>query len=239
MMLDAGVPREALGPARLCRSGMTKLPIEVQRAFEDKYGIPVVLSYGATEFGGVVIQMEYEHALEWGQRKLGSTGRAYGEAKVRVVDPDSGAVLGPGEEGLLEVLVPSIQPDWARTSDLAMIDDDEFVFVLGRADGAIMRGGFKLLPEAIEDALIQHPNIEAAGVAGVDDRRLGEVPAALIEMKPGKPPLSDAELEAHVRRLLPATHVPVLWRHVATMPRTASLKIARAEVKRLLDEARP
>jgi long-chain acyl-CoA synthetase len=231
MMLDADVPREALGPARSVRSGMTKLPVEVQRAFEDKYGIPVVMSYGATEFGGVVIQMEYEHALEWGQRKLGSTGRAYGEAKVRVVDPASGEVLDPGQEGLLEVLVPSTGPDWTRTSDLAMIDEDEFVFILGRADSAIMRGGFKILPEAIETALVAHPDIEAAAVVGVSDRRLGQVPAALIEMKPGKPALSDAALEAHVRRHVPATHVPAYWRYVERMPRTASLKVSLGDVR--------
>jgi acyl-coenzyme A synthetase/AMP-(fatty) acid ligase len=231
MMLDADVPREALGPARLVRSGMTKLPVETQKAFEDKYGIPVVMSYGATEFGGVVIQMEYEHAIGWGQQKLGSTGRAYGEAKVRVVDAATGEPLGPRQEGLLEVLVPSIDPDWARTSDLAMIDEDEFVYILGRADSAIMRGGFKILPETIETALIQHPDIEAAAVVGVNDRRLGQVPAALIEMKPGKPALSDAELDAHVRRYVPATHVPTYWRHTKTMPRTASLKISLGDVR--------
>jgi acyl-coenzyme A synthetase/AMP-(fatty) acid ligase len=233
MLLDADIPREALGFARSCRSGMTKLPVEVQRAFEDKYGIPVVMSYGATEFGGVVIQMEYEDALEWGQRKLGSTGRAYGEAKVRVVDAVSGKVLRPGQEGLLEVLVPSIGPEWARTSDLAMIDEDEFVFILGRVDSAIMRGGFKILPEAIETALIQHPDIEAAAVIGVSDRRLGQVPAALVEMKPGKSPLSDAELEAHVRRHVPSTHVPAYWRYTETMPRTASLKVSLGDVRAL------
>lgn len=231
-LLDADVPREALGPApRFVRCGMTKLPVETQRAFEDKYGIPIVQSYGATEFGGVVIQMEYEHALEFGQTKLGSTGRAYGEAKVRIVDPDSGEVLGPREQGLLEVMVPSIGPDFVRTSDIAMIDEDEFVYILGRADSAIMRGGFKILPETVENALILHPDIEAAAVLGVADRRLGQVPAALIEMKPSRAPLSDAELEAHVRRHVPSTHVPAYWRFTEKMPRTASLKVSLGDVR--------
>lgn len=234
MMLDADVPREALAHARSCRSGMTRLPVETQRAFEAKYGIPVVMSYGATEFGGVVIQMEVEDALEWGQRKIGSTGRAYGEAQVRVVDPQTGAVLPADKEGLLEVLVPSMGPGWMRTSDLAKIDGDGFVYILGRADSAIMRGGFKLLPETIESAMMRHPDIEAACVVGVDDDRLGQVPAALVEMKPGKARLSDAELDAHARSLLPATHIPVHWRFTDRMPRTASLKVAIGEVKKLL-----
>ena len=54
-----------------------------KEAFKAKYGIPIVLSYGATEFGGVVVQMEEEDALKWGDAKLGSTGRAYGEAQFR------------------------------------------------------------------------------------------------------------------------------------------------------------
>ena len=119
-----------------------------------------------------------------------------------------------------------------------MIDADGFRFIRGRADGAIMRGGFKILPETIEHALVQHPDIEAAAVVGVADRLLGQVPAALIEMKPGKAPLSDAELEAHVRRHVPATHVPVYWRHTETMPRTASLKISLGDVRALFADLR-
>ena len=83
-----------------------------------------------------------------------------------------------------------------------------------------------------------HPttDIEAAAVVGVDDRRLGQVPAALIEMKPGKAPLSDAELEAHVRSHVPSTHVPVYWRYTDKMPRTASLKISLGEVRALFSD---
>ena len=99
-----------------------------------------------------------------------------------------------------------------------------------------MRSGFKILPETVEHALIQHPDIEAAAVVGVADRLLGQVPAALLEMKPGKPPLAEAELEAHVRRHVPATHVPVYWRHTASMPRTASLKISLGDVRRIIGE---
>ena len=54
---------------------MTHVPPEVQRAFEDRYQVPILLTYGATEFGGVVVQMTEQLAAEWGQRKLGSVGR--------------------------------------------------------------------------------------------------------------------------------------------------------------------
>lgn len=234
MLLDADVPKDVLSCATHCRSGMTTVPIELQVAFKKKYGIPIVMSYGATEFGGVVVQMEEEDALEWEDEKLGSTGRAYGEAQVRVMDPETGETLEPGEEGLLEVLVPSIKDGWTRTSDIAKIDEDGFVFILGRADGAIVRGGFKLLPETIESALIQHPDVRAVAVVGVDDERLGQVPGALIELHDGSQKVTAADLEAHVRRHVPATHVPAVWKFTNEIPRTASLKISRADVKDIL-----
>ncbi len=234
MLLDADVPKEALACASHCRSGMTTVPVELQVAFKAKYGIPIVLSYGATEFGGVVIQMEEEDALKWGDAKLGSTGRAYGAAQVRVAHAVTGAVLAPNEEGLLEVLVPSIKDDWVRTSDIARIDEDGFVYILGRSDGAIMRGGFKILPETVESALIQHPGVRAAAIVGIDDERVGQVPGALIELHDTAGKVTAEELEAHVRRHVPATHVPAVWKFTHEIPRTASLKVSRAEVKELL-----
>lgn len=238
MLLDADVPKEALYDASHCRSGMTTVPVELQVAFKAKYGIPIVLSYGATEFGGVVVQMEEEDALKWGDAKLGSTGRAYGAAKVRVTHSDTGEELPPNGEGLLEVLVPSIKNGWTRTSDIARIDEDGFVYILGRSDGAIMRGGFKILPETVESALIQHPGVRAAAVVGVEDERVGQVPGALIELHDTAGEVTAAELEAHVRRHIPATHVPAVWKFTDQIPRTASLKVSRAEVKEILSAGR-
>ena len=234
MLLDADVPKAALGRATHCRSGMTTVPIELQVAFKAKYGIPIVLSYGATEFGGVVVQMEEADALKWGDAKLGSTGRAYGDARVRVTHPDTGEALAPGEQGLLEVLVPSIKDGWSRTSDIARIDEDGFVYILGRSDGAIMRGGFKILPETVESALIQHPGVRGAAVVGIDDERVGQVPGALVELHDAAGEVTAADLEAHVRRLVPSTHVPAVWKFTDQIPRTPSLKVSRAEVKAIL-----
>lgn len=234
MLLDAQVPKAVLGRATHCRSGMTTVPVELQAAFKQKYGIPIVLSYGATEFGGVVVQMEEADALQWGDAKLGSTGRAYGDARVRVTHPDTGEELPANGEGLLEVLVPSIKQGWTRTSDIARIDEDGFVYILGRSDGAIMRGGFKILPETIESALIQHPGVRGAAVVGVEDERVGEVPGALIELHDAAGEVTADDLEAHVRRLVPSTHVPAVWKFTTQIPRTPSLKVSRAEVKAIL-----
>jgi acyl-coenzyme A synthetase/AMP-(fatty) acid ligase len=117
-----------------------------------------------------------------------------------------------------------------------MIDADGFVWHRGRADGAIMRGGFKLLPEVIERALVLHPAVSDAGVVAVPDKRLGEVPGAAIIAKPGCAVPEIAELDAHIRQHLLATHVPVHWRFVETLPKNASHKIDRLALKTLFEE---
>jgi long-chain acyl-CoA synthetase len=234
MVLDADIPREDLASIRRLGTGAAALDPSVQRAFEQRYGIPVLLSYGATEFGGPVTAMTLELHAEWGERKFGSVGRALPGAKLRVINADSGEVLPPGREGVLEVVSPRIGPDWIRTSDIALIDADGFVFHRGRADGAIMRGGFKLLPETIERALLLHPTVSAAAAAGVADARLGQVPAVAVVIKPDARAPSAAELEAHLRAHLPATHIPTRWRFVDALPRTPSFKVDQVALRRLL-----
>jgi long-chain acyl-CoA synthetase len=227
MVLDANIPPADLACIRRFGTGAAPLDPTVQRAFEERYGIPILLSYGATEFGGPVAAMTSELHAEWGARKFASVGRALPGARVRVVDPETGAELPAGQEGLLEVVSPRIGPGWIRTSDVGVLDQDGFLFLHGRADGAIMRGGFKVLPETIERALLTHAAISAAAVLGIADPRLGEVPAAVIQLKPGCGQPSVPELESHLRGRLYATHIPAAWRFVADLPRTPSLKVDR------------
>ncbi|WP_428310603.1 class I adenylate-forming enzyme family protein [Hydrocarboniphaga sp.] len=233
MLLDAQIPPEDLSSLRALGTGAAPLDPNVQRAFEARYGIPILLSYGATEFGGPVSAMTADLHAQWGDAKFGSVGRALPGARLRIVDEDSGAPLPPGSEGLLEVVSPRIGPDWIRTSDIAVLDADGFLFCRGRADGAIMRGGFKLLPEVIERALLLHPAISAAAATGIDDARLGQVPAVALQIKPEHETPSVAQLEAHLRAHLPATHIPLHWRYVDALPRTPSFKVDRPALKRL------
>lgn len=235
MVLDADLPKEDLACLRRLGTGAAPLDPNVHRAFEQRYGVPILLSYGATEFGGPVTAMTLELHAEWGKEKFGSVGRALPGAELRVIDPDTGTVLAAGSEGLLEVISPRIGPHWIRTSDIAVIDADGFVFLHGRNDGAIMRGGFKLLPETIERALTTHPSVAAAAVIAVRDARLGAVPGAAVQFRPGAEPVSAAQLESHVREQLPATHVPVHWRFVDELPRTPSFKVERPALRRMFD----
>ncbi len=239
MVLDADLPREDFASLRFVGTGAAPLDPTLQRAFEERYGVPVILAYGATEFGGPVAGWSLELYDAFGKQKIGSVGKAFPGCQLRVVDADSGEVLAPGEEGLLEVITPRIGPEWIRTSDIAVIDADGFLFHRGRADGAIIRGGFKLLPETIERALLLHPALSAASVVGVSDHRLGQVPAAALQLKPGAEPPTVASLEAHLREHVPATHIPVVWQLFDNLPRTPTMKVDRPALQRILEGDTP
>jgi long-chain acyl-CoA synthetase len=236
-VIDAEIPREDLSSLRALGVGAAPLDPHVQAAFEDRYGIPILVSYGATEFAGPVAAMTLELHAVWGRGKLGTVGRALPGVQLRIVDPESDMVLAAGEEGLIEVVSPRLGPAWIRTADVAVLDADGFLFLSGRADGAIMRGGFKILPESVERALMLHPAVAEAAVAGIADRRLGQVPVALLRLKFGTPSPTKVSLDAHMRRHVLATHVPVNYLFIDEIPRTASLKVDRPAVGRLFDAA--
>lgn len=234
MVLDQDIPKEDLASLQALGTGAAPLDPVVQRAFQDRYGIPVLLSYGATEFGGPVAAMTKRLHDDYGEAKFGSVGRPFGGAEIRVVDPETGVPLPPGQEGQLEVISPRIGPEWIRTSDIAIVDEDGFLFHRGRADGAIIRGGFKLVPEVIERALMLHPAIAAVSIVPVPDRRLGQLPAAAIQFKRGES-AALTDIEHHLRTHVPATHIPARWLIVDDLPKTPSMKIDRPGVIRMFE----
>jgi acyl-coenzyme A synthetase/AMP-(fatty) acid ligase len=233
MIIDAGVPPEDLDGVDAVFGGGGALNPDIQEQFEDIYRIPIYWGYGATEFGGTLIRWTPDMREPFGRTKRGSIGRAMPGADLRVVDPATDLVLPPGQPGLLEAKVPMMSDDFIRTTDLVTIDADGFVFHHGRNDGAIVRGGFKVLPEIVAEALRQYPAISDAAVVGLPDARLGEVPVAAVELRPGSTPPTAQELDAHARSRLPATHIPTRFLVVDALPRTPSMKISLAAVKQL------
>ena len=232
-LLDANIPAEDLASIKVMGSGAAPLDPALQLQFEDRYGIPILLSYGATEFGGPVCAMTPALHGEWSRKKVGTLGKPMAGCDLRVVDPVDGRILGPDEEGLLEVHAPRIQPEWIRTSDIGVIDEDGFMFLRGRSDGAIIRGGFKILPETIEKGLKQNPAIAEVAVVAVPDQRLGQVPGAVIRLNGDAPSPSIEDIALHLRQHVMATHIPVHWRIVESLPRNASMKLDRVAMKEM------
>ncbi len=230
MMLDSDVPADWLASLEVVGVGGGKVDPDLQAKFEAKYGVAVTLAYGATEFAGVVAAWTTELYRQFGKAKRGSSGRAIPSARLRVVDAATGEPLPADEQGILEVSAERIGPDWIRTTDLAHIDADGFLFLDGRADGAINRGGFKVMPETIAAALCQHPAVADAAALGIADARLGEVPVAAVELVPGMQ-ASPGDLRAFLADRLLAWQQPVDIRILGALPRNPSLKVALGELK--------
>ena len=232
MLLDADVPEGDLASLDFLISASGPLDPETRDEFERRYQVPIRLAYGATEFAGSLCAWTPEMLEEFGETKRDSVGRALPDTQLRIVDPDTGAEVAAGEPGLLEAKVAPIGPDWIRTTDIASIDTDGFVTLHGRADGAIIRGGFKILPETVRRVLVSHPGVRDACVVGVDDARLGQVPFAAVEVAPGAEP-SEEELKDLVRQKLPVYNVPVAVVAVGELPRTPALKVSLRDVAAL------
>src|SRR4029077_17710841 len=130
MVLEADLDPADLASVRSVISGTAPLdPADADACYE-KYGIPVLIAYAATEFGGGVAGWNLaDHERYWTQKR-GSVGRAHPGCELRVVCAESGAPLAAGTEGLLEVKAAQLgDGPWIRTTDLARIDDDGFVWI--------------------------------------------------------------------------------------------------------------
>jgi long-chain acyl-CoA synthetase len=237
MLLDADVPKHELASLLAVRSGSAPLPTSLQDSFEDTYGIPILDAYGATEFAGAVAGWTLADHKQFGRSKRGSVGRAQPGTQIRIVNRDTGQVIGKNTVGVLQVISPQINnPEWTSTTDLAEIDDDGFLFIRGRTDDAIIRGGFKIQPSDVSYAICTHPAVFNACVVGIDDERLGQVPVAVVELKKGIEGVSRDELISYLRSKLVAYQIPVALRFVESLPRTPSMKISRHEVKALFSD---
>jgi len=234
MVLDAAPDPEALSSLLAIRSGTAPLEPEVQAEFEQRFGVPILVDYGAAEFIGGLAGWTLVDYKEFGEDKRGSVGRARKDVSIQVVDRKDFSALLSGEIGLVEVKSDRYGPEWIRTNDLARIDDEGFIFLEGRADDAINRGGFKVLPEEVAAVLRKHAAVADAAVVGKSDPRLGQVPVAAIELVQGAENPDPSELDALVRARLPAYMVPVEYRTLPALPRTASMKVSRPELRELL-----
>jgi long-chain acyl-CoA synthetase len=231
MVLHSDLTAEDLASIRAVTSGTAPLSPEDSDAFTAKFGIPVLTSYAATEFGGGVAGWTLADYQKYWHVKRGSVGRPSLGAQLRVVD-DEGTPLDPGRDGLLEVKPGQLGPtgDWVRTTDMARIDEDGFLWILGRADQAIIRGGFKVMPDDVRAALEGHPAVRGAAVVGRPDDRLGETPVAMVELRDAGS-VDAGTLIEFLRTRLAHYEIPTDIAVVEQLPRTPSGKADLSAVR--------
>jgi acyl-CoA synthetase (AMP-forming)/AMP-acid ligase II len=237
----------AIRPAavRFVRSASAPLPRAALERFEDALGIPVVETYGMTEAASMITANPLD-----GPRKPGSAGQPAG-AEVRVLVPGDGARAG--EVGRVQIRgngvitryaeggrPGAIDPaGWLDTGDLGYLDADGYLFLVGRSDDVINRGGEKIYPREIEEILLAQPGVRSVAVVGAADDVLGECPVAYVIPEDGWP---EEKVEALLREAcqaeLPRHKVPSVFRLVGELPLGPTGKISRRRLKDLVTAQR-
>ncbi len=235
MLMDANIPPEDFSSLVAFRTGTAPLDPELADAFYERYQIPVLQNYGATEFSGGVAGWTLDDFKNHWRDKWGAVGRLNAGVEARIVDPESQQPVADGAEGLLELRAPNVGDGatWVRTTDLAVLDSDRFLWIKGRFDGAIIRGGFKILPDDVVKAMQEHPSVLEAAVVGIPDPRLGQVPVAAYIVRASAPPITPDQLKAWLKQMLLPYQVPVVLKQVDELPRTPSLKVSQPQLKEM------
>jgi long-chain acyl-CoA synthetase len=163
----------------------------------------------------------------------------------RIVDVQTRVPVPVGEVGELMTRGPQViesfwhkpeesraafEDGWLRTGDLGRADEAGWFYIVDRAKDVIVASGFKIWPREIEDVLLEHPAVSEAAVVGVADSYRGEAPKAFVVLRAGKTVATD-ELNAFCRERLAPYKVPRLFRLVESMPKTASGKVLRRELR--------
>ncbi len=239
MVLDANVAPEQLRSLVSVNCGTAALDPDVADEFTSRYGIPVLTAYGATEFPGGLVGWTLADYKQFADTKRGSAGRARPGIRIKITDPETGSDVPWSTEGTVTVFSPQATgptvDGWVATNDIGRMDEDGFVWIVGRSDDAINRGGFKIVPQVVEKVLRDHPAVTDAGVTGVPDVRLGHVPVAAVTVRF---PVTEDELKAWAGERLAKYQIPTEIRIVDELPRTTSLKVSKDGLRQLFQKSK-
>jgi acyl-CoA synthetase (AMP-forming)/AMP-acid ligase II len=241
---------DSLRSLREVWTGGADCPESIRRAFETKFGRPVLATYGLSE-APTVVSIDSPDGLH----RPGASGRPLPHLRVRIAD-EHGATAAPGDTGEIrvsaaddryrpmlgywnrpEASAEALDQGELRTGDLGFLDDQGFVHVRDRAGLLIIRGGANVYPAEVERALADHRHVAAAAVFGVADERLGERVAALIEVRDLEAFARDGGIDAvldHLREQLARYKVPERIAVVDALPRNAMGKVVRTGLVDLL-----
>jgi len=220
--------------------GAAPLPLGLQKSFEERFGHNIVQEYGLTE-GTCVSSID-----NIGSRRAGSVGRALENNAIRIVDDkgenvaigDMGEVIIHGDNVMLgyydepEFTRETIRGEWLYTGDLGKLDDDGYLFILDRKKDIIIKSGENIYPTDIENILIKHPEIAECAVVGIPHEIEGECPKAYVVLVE-RAKITAEEIIQFCREYLPNRWCPESIEVVSSLPRTASGKVRKRELKDL------
>lgn len=228
--------------------GGSKVPLPlVRKALALLPDVGFVNAYGLTETSSTIAVLgpdDHRAALASAEdavlRRLGSVGQPVPGVEVQIRD-EHGAVLGPGETGELFVRGDQVsgryaeigsvldEQGWFPTKDVGMLDEEGYLFIGGRSDDTIIRGGENIAPAEIEDVLVEHPGVRDCAVVGPEDPQWGQIIVAVVVRADSADP-DPEELREYVRAQLRGSRTPdrVVFRD--ELPTNATGKVLRREL---------
>lgn len=203
----------------------------IQRA--EELQIPVLQTYGMTETSSQTTTLQPADA----ERKIGSSGKPLFLYQVKIEGTENA-----GEAGEILIHGPQVTPGyigrfserevqadgWLHTGDIGYLDEEGFLFVVDRRSDLIVSGGENVYPAEIEKVLLAHPAVREAGVCGAPDEKWGEVPVAFVVLNK---PAEAEELLAYCKQQIASYKTPKQLKFVESLPRNASNKLLRRELK--------
>ena len=228
-------PVDSFATVRLALSGAAKMPEDATRRLQDRFGLQLAEGYGLTEASPVVTSSA---GLPL---KIGSVGKVLDGMTVRLVDEDGDDAL-EGDSGEIWVKGPNVfmgyldDPEqtervltadgWLRTGDIAVTDDDGYLFLVDRAKDLIIVSGFNVYPAEVEDVIAEHPTVAEVGVVGVPHPHTGEAVKAWVVVRPGMS-VDEDTLIAWCTERLARYKSPSKILFVDELPRNVSGKLLR------------
>lgn len=226
---------------RFCMSGGAPLPVEVKKSFEKNTGCVVVEGYGLTESTPVVCVNPVV-----GENKPGSIGLPLPGTTVEIINPDDKTTpVKNGERGELCVRGPQVMKGYwnkpqesadvlrngrLHTGDIAMLDDDGYVFIVDRIKDLILVNGYNVYPRNVEEAIYLNPDVEECIVAGLPDESRGETVKAWIKPKAGKTITADGMKDFLKDRLSPIEMPRQFEIRSTPLPKTMIGKLSRKDI---------
>ena len=215
-------------------------PVEVMKQVIAKMHMSEVeICYGMTETSPVSFQSHLDDPLE---KRVATVGQIHPHVEVKLVDPATGHVVPRGEPGELltrgysvmlgywgnaEATAKAIDAArWMHTGDLATMDADGYVNIVGRLKDMVIRGGENIYPREVEEFLYSHPKVSDVQVIGVPDVKYGEQLMAWVKLKEGETATGD-ELQAFCQGQIATFKIPVYWKFVDGFPMTVTGKIQK------------
>jgi fatty-acyl-CoA synthase len=219
-------------------------PVEVMKKVQSVLHMPeVTICYGMTETSPVSAQTATSDPLD---KRTGTVGRVHPHVEVKVIDPDSGQMVPRGVPGELCTRGYSVMlgywnnpagtataidaARWMHTGDLATLDADGYLNIVGRIKDMIIRGGENVYPREVEEYLYTHPAVSDAQVIGVPSEKYGEEVMAWVKLKPGAQ-ADEASLIAHCRNRISTFKIPRYWKFVESFPMTVTGKIQKFKMR--------